>query len=324
MSLPSTPDSPEIDIYRVLVDQGPVSAGALARLLDQSEADVRDRLDLLGQQGLVSTTGDGQYLAAPPRSALSPLLDRTLDQAHRVREMISDLDHRYRRRGGGLESSDAVVIIEGAQAMTQRADQLFNETERQLYAMADDDDLRIHPSEGYPALIAAVSRGIDHRVIVAQSTLETRKELTGVKLAFSTRSEFRSTSQIPTRMFLLDEKILWIPLFAAEGEAARAMLVTASPIVVMAVALFHEMWRVARPMGLNNAGVLETASEDGELADTAILGLLLTGITDQAIAHQLGTSVRTVQRRVRNLMEVTGSSSRIQLGYEAGRRGWLE
>ncbi|MFV0427109.1 MAG: helix-turn-helix domain-containing protein [Beutenbergiaceae bacterium] len=324
MSWPSGPSSQEVDAYRILVESGPISAQDVAQRLSQPESDVRVLLQALAQQGLATETSEGQYLAAPPRSAMTPILERALGRAHEVQEMISDLDERYRRRGGGVEASASVTIIEGATAMSQRADQLFNETERQLYAMADAADLHIHPSDGYPALIEAVARGIEHRVIVAQSTLETRKELTGVRLALSEKSQFRSTSRIPTRMFILDERILWIPILAADGAAARAMVVTATPLVVIALELFEQMWRVARPMGLNETSEAAIAEEGSELADTAILGLLLTGITDQAIAHQLGTSVRTVQRRVRNLMEETGSSSRIQLGYEAGRRGWLE
>ena len=51
--------------------------------------------------------------------------------------------------------------------------------------------------------------------------------------------------------------------------------------------------------------------------------LLLAGLTDQAIGNQLGLSLRTVQRRVSQLMERARVATRLQLGHEAGRRGWL-
>ena len=45
-------------------------------------------------------------------------------------------------------------------------------------------------------------------------------------------------------------------------------------------------------------------------------------LTDAAAGAQLGLSVRTVQRRVAELMERAGVTTRIQLGAEAVRRGW--
>jgi DNA-binding NarL/FixJ family response regulator len=50
---------------------------------------------------------------------------------------------------------------------------------------------------------------------------------------------------------------------------------------------------------------------------------LLAALTDQAVANQLGLSMRTVQRWVRALMDLVAAESRLQLGFQAARRGWL-
>ena len=50
--------------------------------------------------------------------------------------------------------------------------------------------------------------------------------------------------------------------------------------------------------------------------------LLLAGLTDQAIAGQLDTSLRTVQRRIHALMQHARAETRIQLGWHAARNGW--
>jgi DNA-binding NarL/FixJ family response regulator len=57
--------------------------------------------------------------------------------------------------------------------------------------------------------------------------------------------------------------------------------------------------------------------------DRILLSLFLAGLTDLAIADQLGLSVRTVQRRLRRLMDLAGVSTRMQLGWHASRSGWL-
>ena len=60
-----------------------------------------------------------------------------------------------------------------------------------------------------------------------------------------------------------------------------------------------------------------------EPLDTKVLSLLLAGLTDASIGAQVGLSLRTVQRRVRQMMDRAHVDTRLQLGFEAGRRGWL-
>ena len=78
-------------------------------------------------------------------------------------------------------------------------------------------------------------------------------------------------------------------------------------------------WRAATR--LVEGGELE--ADDDAAVDRALLKLLLLGMTDAAAGAQLGISVRTVQRRVSELMEAAGVTTRIQLGAEAVRRDWV-
>lgn len=48
-----------------------------------------------------------------------------------------------------------------------------------------------------------------------------------------------------------------------------------------------------------------------------LLGLLADGLSDQAIGRRLGLSRRTVQRRVRSLMDHYSVQTRFQLGLRA-------
>ncbi|HIV58681.1 MAG TPA: helix-turn-helix domain-containing protein [Candidatus Stackebrandtia faecavium] len=51
-----------------------------------------------------------------------------------------------------------------------------------------------------------------------------------------------------------------------------------------------------------------------------MLHLLANGLSDQAIGRRLGMSRRTVQRRVRSLMDYFGVQTRFQLGMRAARK----
>ncbi|MFH9727417.1 hypothetical protein ACH4M4_31260 [Streptomyces sp. NPDC017254] len=76
----------------------------------------------------------------------------------------------------------------------------------------------------------------------------------------------------------------------------------------------REIEPAARP---GNAPVVDDLSAH-------ILSLLVTGLTDQAIATQLRASLRTVQRRIRHLMDTAHVQNRMQPGFHTARLGRLE
>lgn len=84
------------------------------------------------------------------------------------------------------------------------------------------------------------------------------------------------------------------------------------------------MWRDALPIRLGARGdVCEEAAPAPDATDLEILSLLLAGMTDASAAKQLDLGLRTVQRRVKGLMDLTGVTTRLQLGWHAYARGWV-
>jgi DNA-binding NarL/FixJ family response regulator len=55
----------------------------------------------------------------------------------------------------------------------------------------------------------------------------------------------------------------------------------------------------------------------------SLLRQLAAGAKDEQIARTLGLSLRTVRRRVAELLIELGVDTRFQAGVEAVRRGWL-
>ena len=53
------------------------------------------------------------------------------------------------------------------------------------------------------------------------------------------------------------------------------------------------------------------------------LDQLARGAKDEQLARTLGLSLRTVRRRVAELLDELEASSRFQAGVEAVRRGWI-
>ena len=90
-----------------------------------------------------------------------------------------------------------------------------------------------------------------------------------------------------------------------------------SGLLDLLTAIFEEFWAMS-------TGFISEHEMPGkhDAIDRDLVKLLLLGLTDAAAAAQLGISLRTVQRRVADLMETAGVTTRIQLGAEAVRRSW--
>jgi len=58
--------------------------------------------------------------------------------------------------------------------------------------------------------------------------------------------------------------------------------------------------------------------------ERSIVRLLATGAKDDAVARQLGLSVRTLRRGIAELMERLKATSRFQLGVRVAALGWLD
>ena len=86
--------------------------------------------------------------------------------------------------------------------------------------------------------------------------------------------------------------------------------------------LFETLWRLSVPLHRPEPE-LGSRPDQPVLRDRQVLLMLAGGATDETIARQLGVSSRTVERRVRALLDRLGAETRFQAGAQAARRGWL-
>ena len=83
--------------------------------------------------------------------------------------------------------------------------------------------------------------------------------------------------------------------------------------------MFEGLWEKAMPV----PGLDSHRESQGASAQRLLLTQLAGGAKDEQIARALDLSVRTVRRRVADLMDELGANSRFHAGVEAVRRGWL-
>ena len=125
-----------------------------------------------------------------------------------------------------------------------------------------------------------------------------------------------SSAPLPHETIILDRRVAI--LAGQPSPLGREYTVTTSPVLVGGVhSLFTAAWEAAIDLGAYLRGeVPELAPEARE-----ILRALGAGLTDEAAARRLGTSLRTYRRRVAELMAALEVGSRFQAGVRAGELG---
>lgn len=102
------------------------------------------------------------------------------------------------------------------------------------------------------------------------------------------------------------------------------MVIRAGGVLEALVGLFESVWAQGLPIRLTDSGAVRTdEAQQPDAVDLQVLSLLLVGMTDVSVAKQLDLGLRTVQRRVKRLMDLAGLTTRMQLGWHAYERGWV-
>jgi hypothetical protein len=95
-------------------------------------------------------------------------------------------------------------------------------------------------------------------------------------------------------------------------DPAPGYAVIRDPLVIRLYSAYFDLaWKQALP------ALADGASRE---SDPRVVELLELGMKDEAIARTLGVSLRTVRRRVAELMAVNGVDTRFQLGWALGRQ----
>jgi HTH domain len=173
------------------------------------------------------------------------------------------------------------------------------------------------PFPGVPTGGAAISRRqLASRTLCAAELLD--RHTPGWEAVEVARrvSAVRVAGRLPMKMMLIPGRAALLPM-DWERQRPDEVLVVRSPTLLAALlTLFELIWERAGPID-------RVASGHAQGADDGLLQLLAEGLQDEAVADKLGVSVRTVRRRVADLLEDLGARTRFQAGVQAARKGLL-
>lgn len=318
-------DNRETLAYRALVSLPSGSADDVAGALGCAVEESARLLSSLESKGLVarSSSTEGRYVASPPAVAIGALIVQRQDDLRRAQLELGSLTEMYRGAATRRTVADVVDVVLGPDAVRQRFAQLQMGARHEVMVFVKSGVVAVSAEENVEE-DKALERGVKYRVVVEREVLERPGFFKAAEEAMEYGEEVRVTPTLPTRLVIVDRQLALLPILASpEDQSGGALLLHASGLLEMVIALFERTWHGASPLVTTKSGVEEV--EGGRLGplDAQILRLLHAGLTDHAVATQLQVSMRTVQRRVRVLMDTADVETRLQLGVEAARRGWL-
>ncbi|MDF3298567.1 helix-turn-helix domain-containing protein [Streptomyces tropicalis] len=309
--------------YRALVAVGAAEVPDLARRLMLGEQDTERALRRLERHGLAaqSPARPGRWVAAPPGVALGALLTRQRHELEQAELAAALLAEEYRAAAAEPAVHDLVEVVTGASALTHRFLQLQLGAVDEVCALVTGDTVVVPGAEN-EAEVQAVGRGVRYRVVVERAVLDVPGGVEELAAALGRGEQVRVVERVPTKLVVADRALALVPLTVRSAEPA-ALVVHATGLLGLLSELFESVWRRALPLRFGPSGVAELSPDGPDGTDLEVLSLLLAGLTDASVAKQLDLGLRTVQRRVRRLMELAGVSTRLQLGWHAYERGWV-
>ena len=305
----------EENTYRALLRVPDCDMEGLAEALGAAVADVAVFLDALTGRGLVKRISDRRYAAVAPDSTLIDLLSDRLEQLRCGYKAFGELEQVYRDAQTRNGSTPGWETIRGFDAVRSRIMQLQGQARDQVCKLIrppliTDDSRRVEHAD----------RAVEFRLVYERSMLEDSSVMRTVRAATELGKQVRFASSLPVKLMLVDDRF---GLVSDHGQPDPVALVFEHPsLLELARGLFEQVWPTAVP-AVGGDGAAHDGDGLSDPDDRLLLSLLLAGLTDQAIAVRLGVGLRTVQRRVRDLMDAADVDTRIQLGWQASRKGWV-
>ncbi|EWT00626.1 regulatory protein [Intrasporangium oryzae NRRL B-24470] len=312
--------------YHSLVVEGGGTAEALANRWGRPVGAVDRSLASLRDLGLVEVATIGRdaprWFPTAPDVALRGLLNTRQHALSLAETSVARLTEIFRRDLHHADVGDLVEVVLGTEAVGARFLQLELSAREEVCAFVDASPVAVNPEDNR-AEEQALHRGVTFRVVMERAAFEDEATVAEAREALGASVLLRAVERVPTKLLVTDGTVAMAPL-SVRGYDAAAVVIRARSLVQSLVTLFESVWSSGIPVVPDAQGGLVDGSAAGpDALDVALLSLVLSGLTDDAVGKQLGMSGRTVQRRLRALMDYTGSTSRMQLGWEASERGWV-
>jgi hypothetical protein len=288
--------------------------------------EVAGALGSLLEHGLITTLPDdpggrgAAFAPAPPGVALNALLRRRQHELRGVENAVVALVEQYRSSD---IARDVFEVLTDVETVRRRFFQIQDAAQHEVRSMMVPN-LTVVPHRHNTAEQEGMKRGVRYRVLLDRRAIDGPSMHADIRESLTWGQQIRTVDAVPVKMMIVDSETAMLPLHHDRDGSPASILIHRSGLLAVLIAFFESEWSRAFPLSAGSLPDAVSEAHPGELDEEhrQVLSLLLAGLTDQAIAGHLDVSVRTVHRRIHQLMDKAGVESRIQLGWAVARNGW--
>jgi DNA-binding NarL/FixJ family response regulator len=217
-------------------------------------------------------------------------------------------------------ADDQTSTVHGDEQLIARAGHLFDSVHEEFVCGARDLTTWSQPRARAAIGLRALGRrpaGFTIHKLMSPLALADEAQRAELRRLTEAGAQVRiSSAPLPHETIIMDRRV--VILAGQDSPFGREYTVTTSPVLVGGVyALFSAAWEAATDLDAYLHGDMPELAQDAR----EILRTLGAGLTDEAAARRLGTSLRTYRRRVAELMAALEAESRFQAGVRAGELG---
>lgn len=308
----------EEQVYRALLSSPGATSAELAAHTEVDLSRVHQAVTKLERSGLLSRIPDAppRYVPAPPDVAVGALITQRQDVLEKARLAAEGMVAEFHRGTRYEHTSQVLEVITGRDAIAQRSAQLVRGAEHEV--MLFDKPPYIGPQDN-PDEVAVLARRVRWRAVYSSQSLAEPGQPTTIRRFGEAGEEARVSHRVPAKLLITDHRLALLPLTIDEPRPEEtAILVHPSSMLTMLMMYFETVWDKAVPFARHLLGEPSRPEAD-DPNDRDLLSLLSAGVKDEAIARQLGVSLRTARRRISRIMADHGVTTRFQLGLATAR-----
>ncbi|MFG1707764.1 TrmB family transcriptional regulator [Nonomuraea sp. M3C6] len=324
-------------IYREVLACPGITVQELVMRSGESSGRIQTSLSRLRSKGLVSRLWgrSPRWTATNPGTAIRSLVRGLQSELDRVTDTADELEAAFRTVGQDPEEGGQFEVLAGPEEQARWYVRLQQEAKEEVLTFDRPPYVLDYHN---PLQTGLLRSGVRYRTIYVPEAFDHAGALDEVGKLILAGEEARVLPALPFKMAVADRWRAVVPLHS-DPPLTRGVLITGTNMVVALVELFERLWREALPVRSElwqepAGGAPQPAAAPGpeqespgpEQAglgpeDRRLLALLAAGLKDDAIARQLGTSPRSLRRRLRHLLDELNAETRFQAGAQASRRG---
>jgi DNA-binding CsgD family transcriptional regulator len=311
-------------LYEVILNHPDRTLAELGELTSLGTTKLRGLLKSLADKGMLTRTTHrpARFEPAPPDIAIEVLALRRQQELETAR--LAGVAFRNRVRHTNFTVVESPVdVIRGRATVAHRFRQIQQLARHELLIL-DKPPYVVDPGGEQHLLQQELQhRGVRYRTIYDRDALGPADRVEKLRQLAASGEEARVLDDVPMKLVIADRRIGLAP-YQTPGDcetAETAVLLRSSALLDGLVTLFETLWEQATPLWPHHRWPAPRAVDPLSARDQQLLALLAAGLTDQAIARKLGVALRTVERRVRRMMDGLGARTRFQAGLQAAVRG---